>query len=280
MGLTRKVADRLASAIKGLRPAIEQQRARDVSEADTVTLVKDILSAAFGYDKYTELTSEHAIRGTYCDIAISVEGKTVCLVEVKSAGTNLDDRHVKQAIDYAANKGVEWCILTNGVEWRLYNVVFSKPIDKHEICRVDLSAINLKSDADLERLFAFTKEGFDKGAHTEMRDRLQATSRHLLAALIVSNEDVLAVIRRELRKIVDLMISEDEARAALEHQVIKRDCLDGPEADAARAKVARKRTNKPATKVSDEARPSTKAPGTAIATPPTEASATGSSGEA
>lgn len=248
MGLTRKVSDRLVAAVKGLRPAIEQQRARDVSEADTVTLVKDILSSAFGYDKYTELTSEHAIRGTYCDIAVTVDGKTLCLVEVKSAGTNLDDRHVKQAIDYAANKGVEWCILTNGVEWRLYFVIFSKPIDKHEICRVDLCTLNLKSDSDLDRLFAFTKEGFDKGAHAEMRDRLQATSRHILAALVVSNEDVLAVIRRELRKIVDLMITEEEVRSALEQQVIKRDCLDGPEAEAARAKVTRKRPSKPVAK--------------------------------
>ena len=245
MAMPKKVADRMIAAIKSLRPAIEQQRSRDVSEADTVTLVKDILSGAFGYDKYTELTSEHAIRGTYCDIAVNVDGKTLCLIEVKSAGTNLDDRHVKQAIDYAANKGVEWCILTNAVEWRLYYVIFAKPIDKHEICRVDLCTVNLKSDDDLERLFPYSKEGFDRGAHADMRDRLQATSRHLLAALVVGNEDVLSVIRRELRKIVDLMVTEDEVRSALEHQVIKRDCLDGPEAEAARAKVSRKRVAKP-----------------------------------
>lgn len=245
MAMPKKVADRIVGAIKSLRPAIEQQRSRDVSEADTVTLVKDILSAAFGYDKYTELTSEHAIRGTYCDIAVTVDGKTLCLIEVKSAGTNLDDRHVKQAIDYAANKGVEWCILTNAVEWRLYYVIFAKPIDKHEICRVDLCTVNLKSEDELERLFPYSKEGFDKGAHSDMRDRLQATSRHLLAALVVGNEDVLGVIRRELRKIVDLMVTEEEVRSALEQQVIKRDCLDGPEAEAARAKVSRKRTAKP-----------------------------------
>lgn len=64
MAIPKKVADRIVTSIKTLRTAIEQQRSRDVSEADTVTLVKDILSAAFGYDKYTELTSEHAIRGT------------------------------------------------------------------------------------------------------------------------------------------------------------------------------------------------------------------------
>lgn len=136
-------------------------------------------------------------------------------------------------------------MLTNAVEWRLYYVIFAKPIDKYEICRMDLCTINLKNDDELERLFPFTKEGFDKGAHADMRDRLQATSRHLLAALILSNEDVLGVIRRELRKIVDLMVTEEEVRSALEHQVIKRDCLDGPEAEAARTKVTRKRTTKP-----------------------------------
>jgi len=41
-----------------------------VSEADTITLVKDLLSEVLGYDKYAELTSEHSIRGTYCDLAI------------------------------------------------------------------------------------------------------------------------------------------------------------------------------------------------------------------
>ena len=35
-------------------------------------LVKDLLAEVFGYDKYAELTSEHAIRGTYCDLAVKV----------------------------------------------------------------------------------------------------------------------------------------------------------------------------------------------------------------
>jgi len=267
MGMSKKVADRIASAIKALRPAIEQQKSRDVSEADTVTLVKDILSSAFGYDKYAELTSEHAIRGTYCDIAVQVDGKTLCLIEVKSAGTTLDDRHVKQAIDYAANKGVEWCALTNGGEWRLYYVIFAKPIDKHEVCRVDLCTINLRSESELERVFPFTREGFDRGAHVEMKDRLQATSRHLIASLIINNEDVLGVIRRELRKLVDLMVTEDEIVNVLEHQVIKRDCRDGPEADAANSKVLRRRTPKSAKAVTEARSPTERVTDNPSATP-------------
>jgi len=47
-----------------------------VSEADTVTLVKDVLSEILGYDKYAELTSDHCIRGTYCDLAVKINAQT------------------------------------------------------------------------------------------------------------------------------------------------------------------------------------------------------------
>ena len=33
-----------------------------------------MLADIFGYDKYSEITSEHAIRGTYCDLATKIDG--------------------------------------------------------------------------------------------------------------------------------------------------------------------------------------------------------------
>jgi hypothetical protein len=86
MGIPNKIRERLTSNLKRLLPILEQQRIRDVSEADTVTLVKDLLSEVFGYDKYVNLTSEMAIRGTYCDLAIRIENKLSLIVEVKAIG--------------------------------------------------------------------------------------------------------------------------------------------------------------------------------------------------
>ncbi len=37
-------------------------------------------------------------------------------------GMELKDQHVKQAVDYAANQGVEWVGLTNVAIWRPYRV--------------------------------------------------------------------------------------------------------------------------------------------------------------
>ncbi|MDB5296764.1 MAG: type restriction enzyme terminus family protein [Phycisphaerales bacterium] len=237
MAITNKVRDRLVTALKRLIPIVQQQRAKDVSEADTVTLVKDLLAEAFGYDKYAELTSEHAIRGTYCDLAVKIDEKLVQLVEVKSAGSALDDRHVKQAVDYASNQGVEWVILTNACVWRIYHVIFAKPIDKRLVVEIDITSVNLKAEADLERLYLLTKEGFVKGAHAELRDRQDAASRYLLAALLMHNDSVVATIRRELRRMVDVLVSDDEILQVLAAEVIKRDTLEGPMAEEAAKRV-------------------------------------------
>ena len=62
--IPKKVLDRFAADLKKFQAVANSLKSRDVSEADTVTLVKDILAYIFGYDKFEELTSEQQIRGT------------------------------------------------------------------------------------------------------------------------------------------------------------------------------------------------------------------------
>jgi hypothetical protein len=102
-----RVADRLSTAIRRFQPIIASARARDVNESDTVIVVTDMLSEVFGYDKYTEITSECAIRGTYCDLGIKIDGKFLFLIEVKAIGLELKEAQIKQAVDYAANRGTD-----------------------------------------------------------------------------------------------------------------------------------------------------------------------------
>lgn len=241
MAVPKKVAERIVSGLKRLVPVILQQRTRDVSEADTVTLVKDVLADVFGYDKYSELTGEHAIRGTFCDLAIKLDDRLCELVEVKAVGLTLSDRHLKQAVDYAANQGVEWVILTNAVTWELHHVIFAKPIASQLVLSVDITTLDPRKESTLEQLYPLTKEGFKKGAPSALRDLKDATSRFVFAALLLNNDSVSSVIRRELRRIVDVSIDEDEIRRILAVDVIKRDALEGPEATDAVALVKRGR---------------------------------------
>jgi hypothetical protein len=51
----KKVAERLVAGIKRYQPILAAAKARDVGEADTVTIIKDMLADVFGYDKYSDV---------------------------------------------------------------------------------------------------------------------------------------------------------------------------------------------------------------------------------
>jgi hypothetical protein len=185
----------------------------------------------FGYDKYSEVTSEHAIRGTYCDLAIKVEDQLLLLIECKAIGLDLKEAHIKQAIDYATNKGVDWAVLTNGHIWKVYKVKFTKPIDQELVAEFDLLTINPKETEQVEKLFILCKEGWQKDAIKDFYGHSQMLSRFSLGAAILS-EPILESIRREMRKAFDgapLFELEDISRI-ISTEVLKREVQEGPQA--------------------------------------------------
>lgn len=234
-----RVADRIAAGIKKFQPILATQKSRDVGESDTVTIVVDILADIFGYDKYSEITSEHAIRGTFCDLATKIDGSLQLLLEVKAIGLDLKDQHVKQAVDYAANQGVDWVILTNAVSWRVYKITFAKPIDFEMVIEIDFASLNPKNQKDVESLFLLCKEGWIKSVLGDYHTQKQALSRFFLGAMILS-DPVLDVIRRELRRVSpDVKIDTNEIRDVLTAEVLKREVMEGEKAEEARKKVAK-----------------------------------------
>lgn len=243
MAIPKKVAERLVVGIKRYQPVLEAARVRDVGETDTVTIIKDMLADVFGYDKYGELTSEYAIRGTYCDLAIKLDGKLTTLIEVKAVGIDLKDAHVKQAIDYAANQGVDWVLLTTGIRWCVYHVHFTKPIQHELVVDIDFSKLNSRSEDDIEHLYLWCKEGWQRSALGEFHAQKQALSRFFLGAVLLS-EPCLDVIRRELRRISpDIKITTDQIGAALTNEVLKREVVEGEKAEEARKTVTKAAKN-------------------------------------
>jgi hypothetical protein len=237
--IPRKVAERLVAGIKRFQPILAAAKVRDVGESDTVMIVTDMLAEIFGYDKYSEITSEFAIRGTYCDLATKIDGVPQTLIEVKAIGLDLKDSHVKQAVDYAANQGIDWVLLTNGVQWRVYHVLFSKPIAQDLVIDIDFCALNPKAEADVELLFLWTKEGWSRSVIGDYHTQKQALSRFFLGAMILS-DSVLDVIRRELRRVSpDVRIDTEQIKAVLENEVLKREVMEGDKAEQARKKIAR-----------------------------------------
>ncbi|RLS63794.1 MAG: restriction endonuclease subunit R, partial [Planctomycetota bacterium] len=218
--VSSRISDRIAAGIKRFQPILAAAKSRDVGESDTVTIVVDMLAEVFGYDKYSEITSEHAIRGTYCHLAIKIDGVPPLLIEVKAIGLELKDQYVKQAIDYAANQGTDWVVLTNGLIWRVYKVTFAKPIECELVLEIDFSALTSKSAKDIESLYLFAKEGWMKSVLGEYHNQKQALSRFFLGATLLT-DPVLEVIRRELRRVSpDVRIDIEEIKFALASEVL------------------------------------------------------------
>jgi predicted type IV restriction endonuclease len=234
-----KVAARFTAGLKRFQPILTSAKARDVNESDTVVIVADMLNEVFGYDKYEEITSEHAIKGTFCDLAIKLSGTLVLLVEIKAVGLDPKEAFIKQAVDYAANQGVDWVVLTNGVSWRIYKVTFAKPIDHELLAEFNFLDLNPKDEDDLCLLWLLAKESWQKEALADYHAQRQALSRFTLGALILS-PPILDVLKRELRRVSpDIRIRAEEVENALTAEVLKREILEGEKADAAKKLVAK-----------------------------------------
>jgi hypothetical protein len=235
----KRISERISAGIKKYQPILNAAKARDVGEADTVTIIKDILSEVFGYDKYSEITSEFSIRGTYCDLAIKLDNKLATLIEAKAIGLDLKEQHVKQAVDYAANQGVDWVLLTNGVTWRVYHLIFAKPIEQELVLEFDATSLSSRSDKDIETLFLLCKEGWQKSAIGEYHTQRQALSRFFIGA-VLQTDPVLDTIRRELRRVSpDVKIDSEQIKDVLRNEVIKREVLEGEKAAEATKKINR-----------------------------------------
>lgn len=237
MKITKKTEDRIKAAVPKFQKVLGIAKDRDLNESDTVSIITDILAEVFGFDKYLEVTSELAIRGTYCDLAIKIGDKFQYLIECKAIGTELKEAHLRQAIGYGANKGIQWVILTNGIDWQVYRLRFEQPIAWDLVARFDLSTISLKNERDLERLVIVTKEGVEKGAREDLYEKTQCVNRFVAGALILSDV-VVSVLMREFKKLADgISIENAEVVALLRDGVLRRDLLDGEEAEAAMTKV-------------------------------------------
>ena len=204
------VTKRLTKQVPRYQRVLKQKlrdisQGKKVSEADTVTIVIDMLNEVFGFDKHSEITQEHKIKRDFCDVAVKIEGKVRYLIEVKAIGTSLKDNHIKQAVNYGANAGIEWVVLTNGVDWQVYRIVLESKeppkLVQEQICALNFIDMKAKTPKDQETLFLLCKRGVNKTLFEELYEHQQVVNKHTIAALMMFDEVVHKIIVRELKKL-------------------------------------------------------------------------------
>ena len=216
--------ERMRAAIKKFSKPLADLVARDANEGDTRLLVTDMLCDAFGFDKYTELTTEYRVKGEFADYGIRLDKDLIAFLEVKRVATKLAAKHLRQVETYAVNEGVEWVILTSGVVWHVYHITGGLPIVVDLALEVDLLGEDtLAQKANL--LYYLTKESLKRRQIDSLWQAKRATSPKSLAKVLTS-ESVVTSIRKELKRTTGQSISDSEVRRLLNVTVLRPECLN------------------------------------------------------
>lgn len=244
-----KVTERITKGLKKFQPILRKAQAADVNESDTVTIITDMLCEIFGYDKYENITSEFAIKKTYCDIAIKLQDKVPFLIECKAIALDLKDDYIRQATGYAANSGINWVILTNGMVWKVYHMTFGKAVDHELVYEFNICDMSAKKQGDIELLYYLCIEAFAKNSKAtleNLREQKQILNRFIIGRVILTDAG-LDGIRKCIRRLYpDLKVTNEEIHEIIHNEIFKREIVDSEsaiEAKKAVAKQERKITN-------------------------------------
>jgi predicted type IV restriction endonuclease len=161
------------------------------------------------------------------------------LIEVKAAALDLNDSHLRQTLNYGANLGIEWLVLTNGIDWQLHKTVFTQPIKHEEVARFSLTTVSAQKHEDLQLMFLLAREGMVLDAMNTFHQRSQLLNKFMVAQLLIS-EGTVAMVRRDLRKLFpDLKVSIDQIQELIWNDVLKREVLEGEKVKEAQNRIKR-----------------------------------------
>ncbi len=133
---------RLIDTLPKLRKRIQkiQNRKENIGEQNTKAALIDPLLSALGWEveDIDEVSREYKRKpqDNPVDYALFMLRSPRLFVEAKDLGKDLSDRKwISQILGYATVVGVEWCVLTNGDEYRLKPLV--KVIAERDVRRND-----------------------------------------------------------------------------------------------------------------------------------------------
>ena len=229
--IPHKIQERIKAALRRFKPLLKAARERDAGRADTATLALDLLSELFGYDRYSEITSELDNKESVFDFSIQTEGQPRMLVRVSPIGMAPDDRYLLATAQYAQMNGVDWITMTNGIAWQVHHVedVGANAPETPVVLAFDLLQMQPGREAHLGTIHLLTREGHDKAGLSHFKLRLEMTNRHYLGAMVLSDA-VVASVRRELQKLnPDLRVTPAELRENLVKGVLRPDIVQSNE---------------------------------------------------
>ncbi len=176
--------DAIIKCIENLRIKLDRHWKDDLKEYPTRIIFVDPLLQALGWDVRDpdEVALEYpTIDGKSVDYALKINHKPVLFIEAKPLNDPLADvKSITQVVGYAANAGVEWCILTNGVTYKVY-----RSAEKAEAPDKLLFEISLDPEKTegmtiqqvAEQFALFSKDAMARGSPKEVSEQISTAGK-------------------------------------------------------------------------------------------------------
>jgi hypothetical protein len=222
--LTPTKKAKLFAALKLYYKKYLQGHITELDESGTRLMVNEFLINVLGFAPIEEVKTEYMIKGTYADYVVQVKGVRQFLVEVKALSLVLSDKHLRQAINYGANEGIDWALLTNGRSFDFYRIIFGKPIDSRKVFSLNLSdATQLKNITDFMQ-YLHRDSVANKGL-SMLWNKNCALDPCNVAGILYS-PSVTNIIRRALNEKFKTRFIDEEIHASLNRIVVEKLALE------------------------------------------------------
>lgn len=163
--------NKLIQLIETTRAKIDALRKHGLKETPTRTIVIDPFLEALGWDVRDpdEVQLEYpTVDGKSVDYGLKLNKKCVLLVEAKAFEDPLTDvKAITQVVNYANSGGIVWCILTNGLTWKVYRSIENCPAPDKLMYAVsidprDSEGVSVQQIA--QQMWRFSRDEIAKGA--------------------------------------------------------------------------------------------------------------------
>lgn len=214
---TQTQIQNLAMKLKKYKKTYMKKQYANLDESATRLMINSFLTDVLGYAELDEIKTEYRIRGEYADYVIQLARKKHFVVEVKSIQLDLMEKHLRQSVNYAANEGIDWIILTNGKQIALYRVLFTKPINTRKIFDFDISKLEDFKKMP-EFLIYITRKSVEKNELAEFWKRFEALEPVQLSRNLYDGQ-IVKFLKKVLKRKTGLYFAESDILDSL-YQII------------------------------------------------------------
>ncbi len=198
----------IKKCIEELQVQLKKHRRSNLKELPTRTIFIDSMLGALGWDVRDpdEVELEYpTIDGKSVDYALKIGEEPAILLEAKALDDSLDDvKAITQVVGYATNAGIDWCVLTNGILYKIYRSSEKVPAPDKLLFEVSIDPENT-SEQSIEQMAShlsrLSKRSMTTGVLDELGEEIFTTAkvRKSLDRLFTGQDDsFLRVVRKSI----------------------------------------------------------------------------------